>query len=748
MPSLLSQRRSLLLLLLGSFLLLLPVIVARAGALSTPVRADLPASGEQASALHLIQFSGPIRQDWLTAVQDTGAQPLHYVADYGYLVWADAAARRRLDALAASTAFLQGTTPYSANTHQPAALFAAEPDTPVEITIQMLRHEGQGASQARIEALALQLLSAWEPVMAFQNLRAVVRTGDIPQIAALPDVLLVENFQPPQLLDERQAQTLAGNLKADRSGPQGRGYLAWLQSRGFSDDPAVYPVVDIVDDGIGNGVATQAGGDVTFRVGGASGSASRVTYIADCTGTADGSGLEGHGHLNASIAGGFDNRAGNAFRDAEDYQYGLGINPYGRLASSRVFGDFGFDLSECGGNYLPAIRQSYTKGARIISNSWGCASCAGTYNTASQAYDAAVRDANSSAPGDQALLAIFSAGNAGSDSHTVGSPADGKNVISVGAVENQRPSWSDGCGYGAFEADNVQDIADYSSRGPSSGDRVKPDLVAPGTHVTGTASTSPFYNGLGICDTYYPGGQQLFAASTGTSHSAPAVAGAASLATWWLQNKQSIANPSPALLKAFLLANTSHVTGTAADDDLPSTVQGYGLLDLGQAFSNRKMLLFDQSPQRLLNDSGELWVEKVYPAVAGEPLKILLAYTDQPGLVCIDSQGCFPQVNDLDLVVRAGAQTYRGNNMSGPWSVAGGEPDRLNNVEAVFLPPGTTVNTLTIEVRGFNIAGDGVPNAGDSTDQDFALVCTNCRAAPIDWKYHTLMPVLFAATGP
>jgi hypothetical protein len=37
---------------------------------------------------------------------------------------------------------------------------------------------------------------------------------------------------------------------------------------------------------------------------------------------------------------------------------------------------------------------------------------------------------------------------------------------------------------------------------------------------------------------------------------------------------------------------------------------------------------------------------------------------------------------------------------------------------------------VTITVTAANIAGDGVPNTGDATDQDFALVCSNCVLAP------------------
>lgn len=681
-------------------------------------------------ALHLIQFSGPIQERWLGAVEAEGAQLVHYVPQNGYLVWADAAARRRLDGLAAAGDFVRLSLPYPATAKMPTAAQMPADET-VTVTIQMLAHDRKAASEARIAALAQRMLSPWEAVLAFQNATAVVRASDIAAIAALPDVIVVEPFTAPQRLDEKQAQTLTGNLSTDGTGPNGPGYLTWLNALGFSADPAQYPIVDIVDDGLGNGIRSQAGGDVTLRVGGEPAGASRVMAITDCTEEGNGRGDDGHGHINASIAAGFDLRAGAPFRDAQEFQYGLGVNPHGRLASTRVFDSMGYyAISGCGDSYPALIRHSYAQGARLLSNSWGCSACAGSYNLASQAYDAGTRDSDPLTPGDQALLAIFSAGNSGPDLGTVGSPADGKNVIAVGAVENQRPSWTDWCGYGPAEADNVQDIADYSSRGPGSGGRVKPDLVAPGTHVIGTASTSPFYNGLAVCDPYYPPEQTIFAASTGTSHSAPAVAGAASLAIWWLQNKLDIPDPSPALVKALLIASATPVTGVGSDGELPSASQGYGLPDLSEAFVESGLLVLDQDGARTFNASGQVWSTKLYTAVAGEPLKIVLAYTDQPGLVAEWwEEELPPQVNDLDLIVRAGEETYYGNVTSDGWSSSAGQPDRLNNVEMVTLPA-DTAGDFEVEVMGFSIAGDGVPNAGDGTDQDFALVCLNCLDQP------------------
>jgi hypothetical protein len=86
-------------------------------------------------------------------------------------------------------------------------------------------------------------------------------------------------------------------------------------------------------------------------------------------------------------------------------------------------------------------------------------------------------------------------------------------------------------------------------------------------------------------------------------------------------------------------------------------------------------------------------------------------------------------VNNLDLEVTVGGTLYRGNVFAGASSTTGGAADARNNLESVFLPAGAS-GPFTIVVRATNIAGDGVPGNGDTTDQDFALVACNASAGP------------------
>lgn len=679
--------------------------------------------------LFLVQFVGPIKDEWLQEVENTGAKLVQYIATNGYLLWADGPSREQLDRMTAEGDILQLSEPFPTSlkigpnlTERLAT--STNLDETVKVVIQMITHKRQEDSEQIIQDLATSQHANWTQVLKFQNADFTVRLADIEAITNLPDVYWIEERLERELLDEVQGQILAGNFNGDQSGPAGPGYLAWLSGYGFSTNPDDYPIVDVTDDGIGNGTVNS--GDYTLHEFGDISNPTRLSYVANCTGAADGGGPDGHGHINVNIAGGYDTTAGFPFRDPLGFQRGLGINPFGQFAGTRVFGP-SFDLSNCGGTDAGLIQSIQDNGAQISSNSWGCSGCSGTYDDSSQAFDAGTRDADPTEAGNQQMIFFFSAGNSGPSAASLGTPGNGKNMITVGASENLRPSdedgnWTDGCNVSPSGADNAMDVASFSSRGPSPGSRVKPELIAPGTHIQGTASTNPNYNGSGVCDQYRPSGQTTFAASSGTSHSTPAVAGVASLAYNWLENTYGVTAPSAAVMKAYLIAHPTYLTGVDANDTLPSNNQGYGMPNMSVMFDDAAKYVLDQSV--VFDNSGETWTWEGAAADPSLPVRIVLAYTDAPGAI-----GTSPQVNDLNLAADVDGTAYLGNVFSGQWSISGGSPDPFNNYEAIFLPAGTN-GAIEITVTGFNIAGDGVPNSGDDTDQDFALICYNCAQTP------------------
>ena len=103
-------------------------------------------------------------------------------------------------------------------------------------------------------------------------------------------------------------------------------------------------------------------------------------------------------------------------------------------------------------------------------------------------------------------------------------------------------------------------------------------------------------------------------------------------------------------------------------------------------------------------------------AVAGTPLKVVLVWTDPPGVPRTVNDSTPELVNDLDLRVAApnGAASL-GNELLHP-----GQPDRLNNVEMVSIAQPVT-GTYTITVAANHL--------GVGPRQGYALVMTGDFAA-------------------
>ncbi len=687
--------------------------------------------------LQLIQFNGPVKQEWLDSIKSQGVKPIHYIANNGYLVWATADQRSKLTEMASRQEFVQFSAPYLPKFKLGKTLstqlgFPSLFQDDINVVVQLTDSPYLEESKRFIDSLAIKTEATWQHVMKFHSTRITIKVGDIQKVLDMPDSFWISEYFERTMSDEVQNQILAANFNADNSGPAMTGYADFLAARGFPTTPASYPIVDVTDSGIGNGTVNS--GDPTFHEGGDINNPTRLAYVSNCTAQALDGTTGSHGHLDANIVGGFESRVGFPFIDPNGYIRTQGVNPFTRLAGTRIFGP-GFDLSACGGNDVGLLQSIQDDGAHITNNSWGCSGCAGSYDDSSQAFDVAVRDADLTEAGNQQLIMLFSAGNSGPGAGTVGTPGNGKNMITVGASENARPEdedgpWTDGCNIAPTGADNAMDVIGFSSRGPSPGERTKPEVIAPGTHIHGTASTSPNANGTGTCDAFRPSGQTIIAASSGTSHSAPALSGAASLAYYWLEAGEgntefeggSPAAPSPALMKAYMMTHPTYLTGDGANDDLPSNTQGYGMPNMDLMFDDTPKYVHDQ--MTVLDNTGDEWTWIGAAADPTKPVRIAMVYTDQAG-----ATGTSPQVNNLDLTVETGGDTYLGNVFTANFSTTGGSADVFNNYEAVFFDAGTA-SDLTITVSAFNIAGDGIPNIGDDTDQDFAIVCFNCAQTP------------------
>jgi hypothetical protein len=673
------------------------------------------------SRLRLIQFAGPVKKEWLAQLQATGVEIIAYVPSNGYLIREDSdssllLAREITDAQQGDRAFIQWEEEFKNEFKiHPAIIKRMAEGGEVTVAVQIAQTKDQGAARdvAAVKLLAKSVIADAYTVLNFVNLKVIVDAGAVREIAALANVVNIEAWAFPKMNDERAGQIIAGRLKSEGKEPDAPGYLNWLQSNGLAT--RFNFAIDVSDSGLDRGAIQAANIHRDFLD--AAGQ-SRVIYARDYTSDLDASDTAGHGTLNLSIAGGYNVSTETAMRDSGGYNYGLGIAPFVSLGASKIFKSDGrFGLTE---PFSKLISEAYKDGARISSNSWGAAINA--YSLDAQEYDSRARDADTKQAGNQEMLLCFAAGNTGA-LRTVDSPGSAKNVISVGATENVRKTGTDGCNVKDDGADNATDLAFFSSGGPLDDGRFKPDIVAPGTHMQGAATQHPDFNGSGVCggpgltDLFFPLDQKLYTWSSGTSHSTPVVAGAAALTRQYFLNRGE--EPSAALIKAMLLNTTTYLGNDASKGDLPNPKQGWGLLNLGRLFDNAAKIFVNQT--QTFSDSGQEYAITGEIKDASQPFRVTLAWTDAPGLSAFASW-----VNDLDLEVTLNGQTYRGNNFILDKSQPGGTANTKDNVESVWLPAGTT-GPFVIRIRASIIAGDGVPNNGDLTDQDFALAVYNAE---------------------
>ena len=187
------------------------------------VPAQLKIAGVQDKTLHLIQFVGPIKAEWLAAVEETGVALVHYIANNAYLIWTDSTSRARLDILADSKGFIQYSGLYEpyfkyGSSLRTRALQQKDANEAVRVTIQIYNHEQKATSQQIIDNLTLKELVPWHAILDYQNTTVTVPAGDLAAIAQLPDVYWIGEYYDRELFDEVQGQLVAGNFNGPQTG--------------------------------------------------------------------------------------------------------------------------------------------------------------------------------------------------------------------------------------------------------------------------------------------------------------------------------------------------------------------------------------------------------------------------------------------------------------------------------------------------------------------------------------------------
>lgn len=693
-----------------------------------PSKLTITSYSEGKSGLYLLQFIGPIKDSWLKEVESKGIKILHYIPNYAYLI---KATTQEIDSVK-QLRFVQW-----AGIYQPAYKIhpkvknktaRLKSNEKFGILMQIVNSNNIKNTLAAIRNIGCEIVSSVN-VEKFIHLRAYVPADRIEALAVIDDVVWIELMPEYKMLGEREAITAAGQFNVGGTAPYGPGYNSWLIQKGLSGGAGY--VAHIMDDGLDKGDDTNQIGTAHLDILG------RISGIFNATHDPKGNSTAGHGQINAGIIMGTP-VAGNY--DSSGFLFGVGISPSASIYATKVFSNSGY--WDTGIYSLTQLVNIAVNGRNVVvsSNSWG-ASDNGDYSLDSAEFDKLTRDSNTFVIGNQELTFVFAAGNDGTGTKTISSPATAKNVISVGASTNSDNDGTDGCGVSPSSSDSIKNIADFSSRGPMADNRLGPTVVSVGTHVQGIASIDPDYDGSGVCDKYWPVGQTNYARSSGTSHSTPIVAGAVVLFSEYYQNLTG-EKPSPSLVKAALAASADDMAG--GDDgaggiitNIPNNIQGWGRLNLDNLINDSDKPLVnyfkDNDSDTIFGDTGQDYQIVLQSVDISKPLKIALAWTDAPGAASANPV----LLNNLDLIVSDGTNTYLGNVFSNGFSISGGTSDSLNTIESVFIE-NPTAGSYIIQVYAANIAGNGIPGNSDSTDQDFSIVIMNgiSYTSAEDWQFY------------
>ncbi|CAN0399243.1 unnamed protein product, partial [Ectocarpus fasciculatus] len=212
-------------------------------------------------------------------------------------------------------------------------------------------------------------------------------------------------------------------------------------------------------------------------------------------------------------------------------------------------------------------------GARIHSASWGFIEDICTVDESAVSFDEWAYE-------NPEHLLVFAAGNLGDNMSgcSIASPAVSKNCLAVGSSMSGELRLSPG---------GLDEVSDFSSKGPTLDDRIKPDVLAPGHYIFSASN-----GGDGSCQ---------LDRNSGTSMSCPIAAGAAALVRQYLVDgfyaddvgaRGSLCaagtdpawacdpfSPSGALVKALLIHGADAMGGNTD----PDGERGFGRINLESA---------------------------------------------------------------------------------------------------------------------------------------------------------------------
>jgi len=698
---------------------LLPLVCRNCGATAPP-----PQNVPNGSYWHIV-MAVPIQEATKQALLKLGVEIMGYYhqtayqegLDDSYIARMDEATRARVETLPGVLAVI----PYAATDKLTPDLASIQTPPPgiqqtstITITVGLFPGESSRSVVSLIGQLDGKILDVTQAQFG-SLVRAIIAPGRLLSIAELREVAWISSYEVPVLGNDVARQVMAINPVWENHNLFGQGQT-----------------VAVADTGLDTGNLGTLSADFAGRVAAA--------FALGRPVPANWNDPDGHGtHVAGSVLGNGSLSGSNPATHNYTASW-AGVAPEARLVIQSLL-DSGGGLGGIPADYNTLFQQAYNAGARIHTNSWGGPGNNASASPSSYAlYDTNVFQIDQFLWNHKDMTILFLTHNNGSDSDSNGvvdqnrlaRQAAAKNIVAVGAAETNRPEIGNTWGPPRFpvapingdaQANNPAGMAAFSSRGPTQDNRIKPDVVAPGTWIVSARShvapVSP--NDIGADYTQ----------KSGTSMATPLTAGTAALIREYYQTQRGLSNPSGALIKATLINGAVDLNpgqyGVGATQEMgaaPNVVEGWGRVDLSSSIypANGAQVRFDDEQIGLLTGG-----TKTYTFIVNDssiPFRVTMSYTDYPGW---PSDPGAQLRNDLDMRVIApdGTVLYP-NNLGGV--------DRRNNVERVVVN-NPLRGVYTVRVDAYNVPFGPQP---------YALVATGAFGPRLDMTKRLVTP----ATGP
>jgi len=669
---------------------------------------------------HLVQFIGPIKEQWLKKLKSAGAEPRMPLEAFTYVVRANDKTLIKLRALP----FVRwiGHLPHSDRIASSALTKAGRkaddvtsdlPRTkvlPGAYVVEFFTGKDLSASLPAIKKLGFEIQS--------KDVNAGVLVIRDPKngAGAAKRIKSLSAIHGVRFIRERIIKRTSNNVAAGIMGTEKALAENHLDLSGAGE------VIGICDTGIDTADPQNIHPDFSGRITGIKSypiTDDLSRYINNPKGNDGASDLDsGHGtHVAGSVLG--DGSVSSNLSNVDKPIRGLShkaklyfqaVEQEMQWKNPAYYEEIGrYLLAGIPNDLTKLFADAYKNKVRVHSNSWGGGDPG--------AYDAQCEQVDRFVWTHKDFCILFANGNDGSDADgdgkinpmSVTSPATSKNCISVGASENERSNFNHNT-YGGWwpgdypvapyntdpMANNAEHVVAFSSRGPTADGRIKPDVVAPGTFILSTRSTMLANNNNAWAA--FPPSKKYFHMG-GTSMATPLAAGAVGLLREYFRTKKNIKSPSAALLKASLIHGALRLPGTT-EAHLVDNDQGFGRVNVDAVVSpaaSNTIEFLEVSPGLR---TGEFHALEFNVQSSETALRLTLVYSDYPGPSL---------VNNLNLLLIAPDGTrHVGNPKPGDLLTL----DVTNNVELIHIE-----NPLT-GLWQVEVVASNIPQG----PQDFALI--------------------------